>query len=102
MTFEHTEGWVVRSKHAPTVEIGTEAAAAYVRFKQAQVAKTVRHASKWPIITIDLDARGEVVGVEFVGLKRFDVDHLLIQAGFDAPAEVVAHASYRSAESELE
>ena len=63
---------IVKCKTPPTVEIDTEASAAYVRFRRAKVAKTLRHSARWPIVTIDVDARGQVVGVEFVGVKKFN------------------------------
>ena len=98
MKTDYAGSLVTRSKRSPTVEIDTEASAAYVRFKRARVARTVRHSSKWPIATFDLDARGELVGVEFVGVKRFDLAYLLKHVGINLPAQTVAHASYVSAE----
>ena len=100
MKSDHSEAWVVKSHSPPTVEIDTEVAAAYVRFKRARVAKTRRHSSKWPIITIDLDAQGDVVGVEFVGVKRFDLSYLLKQVALKAPQRTLARTSYVSAEAE--
>ncbi len=78
----------------------TDAGAAYVRFQNAKVARTVRHNSKWPVVTLDLNARNEVIGVEFVGVKRFDLAYLLKQIQLKVPAGMVARASYVSAESE--
>ncbi len=98
MKARHTEIIVVRSKSSPTVEIDTEASAAYVRFKQAKVARTLRHGAKWPIITLDLDARGEVIGVEFVGVKRFNLGYLLKCVPMKASLQAIARASYVSAE----
>ena len=80
------------------MEIDTEAAAAYVRFKNAKVARTVRHGSKWPIVTIDLDAHGEVIGVEFVGVRRFALACLLKHVPLKASARAIARASDVSAE----
>jgi hypothetical protein len=60
----------------------------------------VRHSSKWPVITLDLDSDGDVIGVEFVGIKRFDLAHLLKQIPLKAPARTLARVSYVSAESE--
>jgi uncharacterized protein YuzE len=84
---------------APTVEIDTEASAAYVRFTRAKVAKTVRHGSGWPIITIDLDTRGQVVGIEFVGIRKFNLEHLLKRVSLKAPARTIARANYISSEA---
>jgi uncharacterized protein YuzE len=80
------------------VEIDTEASAAYVRFKRAKVARTLRHDSKWPIVTLDLDARGEVVGVEFIGVKKFNLGYLLKCIPLKAPPQSIARAAYVSAE----
>ena len=91
--------WTVRSAKPPTVEIDTEASAAYVRFKKAKVVRTIRHQSKWPIVTIDLDSHGDVVGVEFVGVKKFNLCYLLELAGIKASGDVVAGASYVSTET---
>ena len=93
-----TEVLLVHSKSPPTVEIDTEASAAYVRFKRAKVAKTVRHTSKWPIITIDLDSQGEVIGVEFVGVKKFNLNYLLRLTPVKTSSRSAAQASYVSAE----
>jgi uncharacterized protein YuzE len=98
MKIRHTEVLVVRSKTPATVEIDTEASGAYVRFKQAKVARTLRHDTKRPIVTLDLDARGEAVGVEFVGVKKFNLSCLLKCAPLKASAQTVARASYVSAE----
>jgi uncharacterized protein YuzE len=98
MKARHTEIIVVRSKSAPTVEIDTEASAAYVRFKQAKVARTLRHGAKWPIVTLDLDARGEVIGVEFVGVKKFNLGYLLKRVPLKASLQTIARANYISAE----
>ena len=85
---------IVKSRASPVVEIDTEAGAAYVRFKKAKVAKTLRHRSKWPIVTVDLDAAGEVIGVEFVGVKKFNLGYLLKRAFIKAPPNAIEKASY--------
>src|SRR5207244_1355366 len=99
MNFRHTDILVVRSKAPPTVEIDTEASAAYVRFKRTKVARTFRHGSKWPIVTIDLDQRGDVIGVEFVGVRKFNLGYLLRRAPVKALAHTIARATYVSAEA---
>ena len=86
---------MVESRTPPTVEIDTEAAAVYVRFKKAKVAKTLRHRSKWPLVTIDLDGDGNVIGVEFVGVKKFNVNYLMKTIPVKAPpASVLGRAQY--------
>ena len=90
---------VVKGKSTPTVEIDTEASAAYVRFKRTKVTKTVRHRVKWPIVTIDIDRNGEVVGIEFIGVKKFNLGWLLKQVPLKAPSRAIDNANYISAES---
>lgn len=82
----------VKTKTPPTVEIDASAAAIYVRFHKAKVARTIRHESAWPIVTVDLDSNGNVVGVECVGVRDFNISQLLRKAFVHAPAEAVANA----------
>lgn len=98
MKTEHTEIIAVKSKMPPTVEIDTQASAAYVRFKRAHVVKTTRHHLKWPIITFDFDQRGEVVGIEFVGVKKFNLGWLLQQVPLKTSPGTIPEANYISAE----
>jgi uncharacterized protein YuzE len=90
---------LVKSNTPPTVEIDTEARATYVRFKRAKVARTLRHGSKWPIVSMDLDAHGEIVGVEFVGVRKFNLDYLLKRVPLKAPPTAIDRANYVSAEA---
>jgi uncharacterized protein YuzE len=88
---------IVASKQPPTVEIDAAASAIYVRFKRGRVARTIRHDSKWPLVTVDVDAAGGVLGVECVGVNRFVLQDLLRRAAIQAPAEAVAHAKFHLA-----
>jgi len=101
MKTNHTDIIMVKCKTPPTVEIDTEASAAYVRFTRAKVAKTMRHGAKWPIVTIDVDARGQVVGLELVGVKKFNLGYLLEQASVKATSCAIDRANYVSAEAHL-
>jgi uncharacterized protein YuzE len=85
---------LVKSKTHPTVEIDTEASAAYVRFKKRKVAKTLRHPSKWPLVAIDLDENGDVIGVEFIGVKKYTIGYLLRQVPIKAPPAVLGKTEY--------
>lgn len=85
---------IVKSHSAPVVEIDTEAQAAYVRFKKAKVARTLRRRSKWPIVTIDLDDNGDVIGVEFVGVRHFNLEYLLKRVPIKAPRNAIDKVSY--------
>jgi uncharacterized protein YuzE len=88
---------LVHSSQPPTVEIDQAASSIYVRFKRGKVARTIRHESKWPLVTVDLDAEGDVLGVECVGVKRFNLQGVLKTARVQAPAEAVTHADFQFA-----
>jgi len=84
-------------KTPPTVEIDASVASVYVRFHKARIAKTIRHQPAWPIVTVDLDKNGEVVGVEFVGIRDFSIHQLLRKAAVHAPLSAVANARFHIA-----
>ena len=65
--------FVVHNTTPPIIEVDTEAAAIYVRFKHTKVAKTVSRPSSSMILAIDLDLKNEVVGIEAVGVKEFGI-----------------------------
>jgi uncharacterized protein YuzE len=99
MKTNRNNGRLANPTRPPTVEIDTEAGSAYVRFKKAKIARTLRHANRWPITTIDLDARGEIVGIEFVGVRKFNLGYLLKRIRLKATPEAVDRANYVSAEA---
>lgn len=66
-------GLVVRSSAVPTVEIDPTCHCAYVRFKTARVQRTIANNGPRTVVTVDLDARGEVIGVELIGVREFSV-----------------------------
>jgi uncharacterized protein YuzE len=84
----------VKGLRAPSVEIDTQAAAVYVRFKKAKVAKTVSHGGDLMQIAIDLDSNGEVVGIEAVGVKQFNIGPILEQARVQVPKGLIAMTRY--------
>ena len=69
----------IKSKTAPVVELDPEAMAAYVRFKDTKVAKTLDQPAENMHIAIDLDSANEVVGIEAVGFTEFSLSFLLKQ-----------------------
>jgi Protein of unknown function (DUF2283) len=66
---------VMRSTTAPMLEIDPASRAVYIRFSRAKVHKTI--ADKNPgagvIITTDIDARNNLIGVEILGVKEFSL-----------------------------
>jgi uncharacterized protein YuzE len=84
----------VPAQHPPTVELDSDAHAAYVRFSKNRVKETRVITEDKCIVTIDLDARGDVVGVELVGVQEFNVGRLLELAKITAPKSMLDRASY--------
>lgn len=78
------KAFVVRTTRTPVVEVDTEATAAYLRFSHAKVARTVPFGGRHSLAMVDLDQKGNVIGIEFIGQKDFSIRELLR----DAPIEL--------------
>lgn len=63
----------VSSKKAPVITFDSETKAVYIKFSNNKVAKTIDDSDGNVIVTIDVDARGNVIGVELVGIKAFTI-----------------------------
>lgn len=73
----------VLSDEAPVVEIDEQSSCAYVRFqRKAKVARTVEHS---PSCNVDLDARGDVVGVELLNIRDFSIRMITNRIPVKAP-----------------
>lgn len=78
----------------PVVEVDTMAQALYVYFQRGvKIARTVVQ-SQWPLVTVDLDKNGGVIGVEACGVNEFTLSPVLNKAGVEAPARWVNSARY--------
>ena len=88
----------IASATPPTVEIDTQAAAVYVRFRKGAVARTVPSACALMHIAIDLDAKSQVIGIEAVGVQEFNLKAILRNANVRAPRVDVGKVRYISAE----
>ena len=66
---------LMRSTTAPTLEIDPSSRAVYIRFSRAKVHKTIAEENTRPgvLITSDVDARNNLIGVEILGVKEFSV-----------------------------
>jgi len=84
----------VAAKNPPVVELDSNAHAAYVRFSNKRVSETKVVTEDKYTVTIDMDADGEVIGVELVGVEEFQVGRLLKMAGVTAPKQMLDRASY--------
>jgi len=70
-------GFIIPITEPPVVEIDTEATAAYVRIREAKVARTEPFASKGGLVMLDFDVAGNVVGIEIVGQQEFSIRELI-------------------------
>lgn len=75
----------IHSATPPTIEVDWEAGAAYIRFSRNKVAKTVSRDADDCFMTVDLDADGQVVGVEVIGSSEIRIGPMLKRAGVSAP-----------------
>jgi hypothetical protein len=66
---------VMRSNTPPTLEIDPTSRALYIRFSKAKVHKTIPDENPKPgvLITSDVDARNNLIGVEILGVKEFSL-----------------------------
>ena len=84
---------LIKSETPPVVEIDNGAGAVYVRFQNKKVAKTLIQC-EWPHVAIDLDSKGEVIGVEALGMNEFTIRAILVKARVQAPAALLDRARY--------
>jgi uncharacterized protein YuzE len=77
--------FIIKGAPATTVEVDTQVNAVYVRFKKTSVARTVAQPCAMMHVAVDLDSRGEVIGIEAVGIKEFSLSFVLQKASVKAP-----------------
>ncbi len=70
--------FVVQSKDAPIIEVDSEVNAVYIYFNRHKLARTVEIPSKTMTLTVDLDAHGDVVGIEAIGAIEIEVKNCSI------------------------
>ena len=61
----------------PTVEIDTEAPAAYIRLRKGAVARTVITREGEIMASVDLDSAGLPIGIEVLWPEKFNIQYLL-------------------------
>jgi uncharacterized protein YuzE len=65
---------------APVVEIDTEAPAAYIRISHHPVSRTIVLRDDEILSTMDLDASGNLIGIEVVWPTEFGIEKLLAES----------------------
>ena len=91
---KHEHRFFVKTASPPTVEVDSRASAVYLRFKKTSVAKTIAQECPNMHIAVDLDSKGEVVGIEAVGITEFTIQFLLEKASVSAPKLDYSRANY--------
>jgi uncharacterized protein YuzE len=71
---KHVNKIMAKVSGAPRIEFDPSVAAWYVRFKNTKVHKTLEESSGPIIVTIDIDANNDVVGIELIGVKEFSLE----------------------------
>ena len=59
-----------------TVEIDNSCHAVYIRFKTAKVHKTLSDDRDGAVLAIDVDAKGEIIGIELVGIRQLTISQI--------------------------
>ena len=73
------------SKEPPVVELDSAACAAYVRFSKKKIHRTEIVHSGHVEVTLDIDASGNPVGIELIGVKEFTIKALMAASGLKVP-----------------
>ena len=90
-------GFVIPITEPPVVEIDTEATAAYVRLREAPVARTEPFESASGLVMLDFDAADNVIGIEVVGQMEFSIRELIKAIPVRVSESVLARTRYVSA-----
>jgi uncharacterized protein YuzE len=92
------KGFVIPITEPPIVEIDTEATAAYIRLRDAKVVHTEPYESGKSLVTLDFDAKGNVIGIEVVGQQEFSIRELIKQVPVKASDAVLNQTRYIAAD----
>ena len=71
----------IRAKHAPVVELDSEAHAAYIRLSDNPIVRTEPVTTDEIMVMVDFDISGEAVGIELLGVTSFSIHDLMERAG---------------------
>ncbi|MDR1191275.1 MAG: DUF2283 domain-containing protein [Verrucomicrobiales bacterium] len=91
--------FIVDSPAPPVVTVDNEAQALYVHFnRRARVAKTKEVlCNREGVITVDLDRKGKVVGIEAIGVDSVSIRTLCQKAHVAAPRTDFAETRWQPA-----
>jgi len=91
MKAQHIRLTGLRTKTAPAVEISDEGV--YVWFKRGETAHKTVVKQRWPVVAVDYDKKGDVIGVEMAPFpKSFSINAILEPAGLRVSERMAANA----------
>jgi uncharacterized protein YuzE len=64
---------MLKTRAAPVVEIDPACHAVYVRFSSARVHKTLSDNRGAAVLAVDVDAKGQIIGIELVGVQNISI-----------------------------
>ena len=67
---------LVQAAKPPTVEIDSSSRSVYIRFKTAKVHKTISDDRVGAVLAVDLDGRGQIIGIELVGIRNLTIEEI--------------------------
>ena len=82
---DHKYSFRIENSEPPVIEIDSEAMGIYIRFRNTPVARSIDQQAEGITIVLDLDADGEVVGIESVGGVNISLKSILEAASVNAP-----------------
>ena len=85
----------VHSSKPPIVEFDTQCGAIYVRFSDKAVARTIERCDEGPVITVDVDRNGDVIGIEGLCFDEFSLSGILRKANVRADNIDLTKARFR-------
>ena len=91
------QGFVIPITEPTVVEIDTEATAAYIRLREARIARTEPFVSEHGLVMLDFDAVGNVVGIEIVGQQEFSIRELIKLVPVQTTEAILDRTRYVSA-----
>ena len=92
------KSFVIPITEPPVVEIDTEATAAYIRLRDAKVARTEPYESDKGLVMLDFDANNNVIGIEVVGQQEFSIRELIKQVPVQTSDAVLNQTRYVAAD----
>jgi uncharacterized protein YuzE len=94
MSNAHSFRFTITSRQTPIVQLTDEGL--YIYFKPGAVSEKTVVRSRWPLVAIDLDKNGDVIGIEAVPPpESFTLRGLIAKAGGKITDKALANAQFK-------